>query len=128
MKPKDTSFISAIANNKTIHLRDKNSNEGKELEEDNAALNSNVEQVSAKVSKSKKVYKHLEFLSSIIDQNELGTEKGYIYVSGRSHERLKKLNAMTNYSLQELADAILNDFFEKNKSQIDALIKKNSSF
>lgn len=125
-KPKaKNAFMSSIAKNMPLTLEDMNqkteSNDNNIIED---AENSTV--VLKTAIKKKQSEKHLDFIANIVKSPNTDFDKGYLYVSGLTHQRLKKLSNMSNINLYELTDSIINDFFEKNKENIDLLIKKSS--
>lgn len=126
-KPKaKNAFMSSIAKNMPLTLEDMN-------QKKDPLADSNIENVEASIvptvlksNKKKQSEKHLDFIANIVKSPNTDFDKGYIYVSGLTHQRLKKLANMTNVNLYELTDSIMNDFFEKNKENIEVLIKKYS--
>lgn len=127
-KTSNSSFITAIASNLPLPLSEisKDASEISKGEEDEFTTDS-VEIIKS-TTKKKQSEKHLEFIAAIVKAPNTEHDKGYIYISGLTHQRLKKLSILTNVSLYELTDSIINDFFEKNKDNIEHLIKKSNSF
>jgi hypothetical protein len=127
-KSANSSFISAIASNLPLNMAEINK-EGTEIsKEEEEVRNTASVEITRSSTKKKQSEKHLEFIASILKSPNTEHDKGYIYIAGLTHQRLKKLSIISNVSLYELTDSIINDFFEKNKENIDVLIKKSTSF
>lgn len=87
----------------------------------------NVSTIQSTVSpvSSKNKDKHLDFINNILIKAS-NENRGTIYTSKITHNRLKMLSAYTNINIFDLTDSIINDFFERNKSNIETLRKKSS--
>lgn len=97
--------------------------ENEQLEEDSINVEKDIAPVH--VASKPKGEKHLEFINSILIKAS-SENRGTIYTSKITHSRLKMLSAYTGINIFDLTDSILNDYFEKNKSQIELLRKKSS--
>lgn len=124
-KRSNTSFIQSLSSNTTLSDLEKQTEKipTADIEQNNQVIKDQEEEKEVK----KKSKDDLSFLKEILRPLDNKNDKGYVYISGKSHNRLKTLSSLIDAPISEITDSIINDFFEKNKDQINTMIKKNQA-